>query len=240
MQSILNVESVSKRYRNNYLFQDVSFSVYAGETFGLFGANGEGKSTLCKCIIGLEPLDSGRVIFDGHDITNISRREFRKYQRSLQMLFQNPETSLDPRMRLIDSVTEPLSYHENKNRSEVFNELLPVIEAVGLRPDKFLNYPYQLSGGEVQRAMLVKVYSLLPKLIIADEPTSMLDMSIQAQILSLMKKLQQKNNTAYIFISHEPDVIINMCDRIGVLRSGQFDIYSSSEFRESWYDLINS
>jgi peptide/nickel transport system ATP-binding protein len=237
MQSLLSVESLSKNYGHGDIFRDVSFTVDAGETIGLFGMSGSGKSTLGRCLIGLERLSGGQVLFEGVEISRLSERKLRKLRPAMQMLFQHPKMSMDSRMRLCDSVAEPLAYHERRERSDVFSDLLSLITAVGLRPDQFSCYPNQLSGGEIQRAMMVKIYSLSPKLIIADEPTSMLDMSVQAQILGLMKNLQKENNTACVFISHDPQVILAMCDRIGILDEGMFRMMNTEEFIRYVTDL---
>ncbi len=230
MQSLLSAECLYKTYGHGDIFRDVSFTLSAGETLGLFGMSGSGKSTLGRCLIGLERLSGGRVIFDGQDITKLSARCLRELRPAMQMIFQHPEVSMDPHMRLMDSVAEPLAYHEKRDRTDVFVDLLPLISAVGLRSDQFSCYPNQLSGGEIQRAMMVKIYSLSPKLIIADEPTSMLDMSVQAQILTLMKQFQRKNSTACVFISHDPQVMLAMCDRIGVLEKDSFQMMDTKEF----------
>ena len=232
MQPLLIAENLHKTYGHGDIFKNISFELNPGETIGFFGMSGSGKSTLGKCLIGLEKLSGGHVIFSGRDISHLPDRKLRKIRPGMQMIFQHPEVSLNPRMKLIDSVTEPLAYHKKQKKSVVFEELAPLIEAVGLRPDQFLCYPSQLSGGELQRAMMVKVYSLQPPLIVADEPTSMLDMSVQAQILVLMRNLQKQYNTAGIFISHDPEVMQVMCDRIGVLKDGKFNMMKSSEFKE--------
>ncbi|MDD1723729.1 MAG: ABC transporter ATP-binding protein, partial [Methanospirillum sp.] len=135
----------------------------------------------------------------------------------------------------------PLVFHENRDPGEVFKSLSPFIEAVGLHPQLFEKYPGQLSGGELQRAMMVRIYSLSPRLLVADEPTSMLDMSVQAQILNLMKDLQKKNNTACIFISHDPEVMQIMCSRIGIISNGSFYLADKDEFLERFgYNDLNS
>lgn len=230
MPPLLTAEHLHKTYGHGDIFRDVNFTLSRGETLGLFGMSGSGKSTLGRSLLGLERLSGGRVCFAGEDIARLSPRRLRKIRPGMQMLFQHPEVSMNPRMRLFDSVTEPLAYHEQRDNREVFADLLPLIAAVGLRPDQFSCYPNQLSGGELQRAMMVKVYSLSPKLIVADEPTSMLDMSVQAQILTLMKDLQQARTTACVFISHDPQVMLAMCDRIGVLEHGNFRILDPDAF----------
>ena len=232
MQPLLTADNLFKTYGHGDIFRGVSFALNPDETLGLFGMSGSGKSTLGRCLIGLENLSGGKVTFSGEDLSNLSARRLRSVRPGMQMIFQHPEVSMDPRMRLIDSVTEPLMYHRKQKKDDVFAELLPLIRAVGLRPDQFFCYPNQLSGGEIQRAMMVKVYSLSPKLIVADEPTSMLDMSVQAQILTLMQKLQRERKTACVFISHDPEVMQMMCDCVGVLKQGKFTLMNMDEFEE--------
>lgn len=233
MQQILRIEDLYKTYGHGDIFRDVSFTLNSGETLGLFGMSGSGKSTLGRCVLRLEKVSGGKIIFSGNDITHSSEREMKRFRPLMQMIFQHPEMSLNPRMRLMESVTEPLCYYTKDKPEEVFEKLLPLISAVGLHERIFECYPSQLSGGEIQRAMMVRIYSLSPKFIVADEPTSMLDMSVQAQILVLMKKLQHENDTACLFISHDPDVMTAMCDRIGVLKEGRFLVMDKDEFSES-------
>lgn len=229
---LLRVENLHKTYGHGDIFSGVTFTLTSGETIGLFGMSGSGKSTLSRCILGLERPTQGKIWFGEMEISKMRRPFFSGTKPLIQMIFQHPEVSFDPRMRLIDSVTEPLVYHKKIPVEEVFEMLMPLIEAVGLKQEQFFRYPHQLSGGEIQRAMLVRIYSLEPKLVIADEPTSMLDMSVQAQVLTLIRTLQQKNQNACIFISHDPEVIQVMCTRVGVLESGRFRVLDMEEFRE--------
>lgn len=238
MSPILNVEGLHKTFGHGDIFRDVSFVLEAGETIGLFGVSGCGKSTLGRCILGLERLTSGKIFFEGVDMASLERTERFRLQPKMQMFFQHPEISFDPRRRLIYSITEPLVYHEKRDSDEVFRSLIPLIDAVGMHKDLFLKYPGQLSGGELQRAMMVRIYSLSPKIVVADEPSSMLDMSVQAQILNLMKDLQRRNNTACIFISHDPEVMQIMCDRIGVLSGGVFTLMDKARFAENVRPLL--
>ncbi len=230
MQPLLSAEGLYKTYGHGDIFRDVTFTLDAGETLGLFGMSGSGKSTLGRCLLGLERLSGGRVLIAGEDVFRVSSRRLREIRPMMQMLFQHPEVSMDPRMRLVESVTEPLVFHRKMDRDAAFAELLPLVRAVGLRPDQFFCYPSQLSGGELQRAMMVRVYSLSPRLIVADEPTSMLDMSVQAQILMLMRDLQRERGTACVFVSHDPEVMRVMCDRVGVLDRGTFRLMDMDAF----------
>ncbi|MBP2132209.1 peptide/nickel transport system ATP-binding protein [Methanomicrobium sp. W14] len=232
MPQVLRVKNLFKTFGHGDIFRDVNFTLDSGETLGIFGMSGSGKSTLGRCIIGLDMHYRGEVEFNGKNLKTLSKKEYGPERTLMQMIFQHPEMSFDPKMRVIDSVTEPVCYHFKKEKKEVFQNLQPLIKAVALRPEQFYSYPAQLSGGEIQRAMMVKIYSLSPKLIIADEPTSMLDMSVQAQVLNLMKSLQKENKTACIFISHDPEVMMIMCDRIAVLDKGTFKEMRREEFKD--------
>lgn len=237
MSQILRVEGLFKTFGHGDIFRDVSFTLNSGETIGLFGMSGSGKSTLGRCILGLERCTSGKIYFEGDDVSTVPKKKRPLLKTKMQMIFQHPEISFDPRRRLIDSVTEPLVYHQKRDQQDVFRSLSPLIEAVGLHHQLFEKYPGQLSGGELQRAMMVRIYSLSPKLIVADEPTSMLDMSVQAQVLNLMRDLQRKNNTACVFISHDPEVMQVMCDRIGIITDGKFTIVEKEGFEEIFRDV---
>ena len=238
MPPIFRVEGLYKTFGHGDIFRNVSFTLEEGETIGLFGMSGCGKSTLGRCILGLEKLTSGKIFFDGVDISSLHKNERSILQSTMQMIFQDPEISFDPRRRLMYSVTEPLVYHEKRDIDDVFRSLLPLIHAVGLHPSLFEKYPNQLSGGELQRVMMVRIYSLSPRMVVADEPSSMLDMSVQAQILNLMKDLQKKHHTACIFISHDPEVMNIMCDRIGVLSGGVFTLMDKGSFAEKVRPLL--
>ena len=230
MPQVLRAEGLHKTYGHGDIFRDVSFTLDRGESLGFFGMSGSGKSTLGRCVLCLERLNHGTVWFEDAEITALRGQKLDSIRPGMQMLFQHPEMSLNPRMRLFESVTEPLSYHSKRPAEEVFEELMPFIKAVGLRREHFSCYPHQLSGGEIQRAMLVRIYSLSPRLIMADEPTSMLDMSVQAQVLALMKDLQKKNDTAVIFVSHDPEVMSVMCDRVCVMGEGTVQFMDIEEF----------
>jgi peptide/nickel transport system ATP-binding protein len=229
---LLRVENLHKTYGHGDIFSDVTFTLRDGETIGLFGMSGSGKSTISRCILGLERPTHGKIWFEGMEITRMKRSFFYGTKPQIQMIFQHPEVSFNPRMRLIDSVTEPLVYHKKISIEKVFEMLKPLIEAVGLKKEQLFRYPHQLSGGEIQRAMLVRIYSLEPRLVIADEPTSMLDMSVQAQVLTLIRTLQQRNQNACIFISHDPEVIQVMCNKVGVLENKKFRVMDMGEFKE--------
>lgn len=234
MSYVLKVDDLSKKYGNTTIFENVSFVLRRGETLGLFGKSGSGKSTIGKCLIKLEKATKGEIWFQDTNISSMPERKFRKMRSKIQMIFQHPEISFNPKYRLFKSISEPLAYHTNKKTEDVFNSLEELIRETGLKKEILYRYPDQLSGGELQRAMMVKIYSLNPDIIISDEPTSMLDVSVQAQVLSLMKRLQLKNKTSMILISHDPHVILNMCDHIGVLEEGKLRITDRNTFSDKY------
>jgi len=198
----------------------VSFSVREGETLGIVGESGSGKTTLGKCLLRLIEPTSGEIYFDGVDILKLDRKELKKVRRNLQIIFQNPYSSLDPRMRIGDIIGEPLKIHgvERRERTKRVFELL---ELVGLPRSYSRRFPHQLSGGQRQRVAIARALALNPKIIIADEPTSALDVSIQAQILNLLKDLQRMYGLTYIYISHDMGTIRYMSDRVAVMYFGK-------------------
>ncbi len=199
---------------------NVSFDVYEGETFSIVGESGCGKSTTGRLINHLLTPDSGEIWFQGKEISKISQDEMRPIRRDMQMIFQDPAGSLNPRMRISDLIEEPLLIHTNLNKEErmkVVNELLGI---VGLSSKHAQRYPHEFSGGQKQRVGIARALTVNPKLIIADEPISALDVSIQAQVLNLLHHLQEKYNLTYVFISHDLSVVEMISDRIAVMYLG--------------------
>ena len=203
---------------------DVSFKVYPGETIGLVGESGCGKTTLGRSILRLVEPTSGKVIFDGRDISRISRREIRRLRRDMQIIFQDPYSALNPRITIGEIIMEPMRLHNvlnnNRQRKEKVIELL---ETVNLRPDHFNRYPHEFSGGQRQRIAIARTLSLNPKFIVADESVSALDVSVQAQVLNLLNELKEKFQLTYIFISHDLSVVKFMSDRIIVMNKGKIE-----------------
>jgi ABC-type oligopeptide transport system ATPase subunit len=199
----------------------VSFDIAAGETLGLVGESGSGKSTTGLCILQLLRPTSGSVVFDGRELTELAGEELRRVRRDLQIVFQDPYSSLDPRMTVGDIVGEPLVVHRVGSRRERRARISELLEVVGFDP-RFVNrYPHEFSGGQRQRIGIARALALSPRLIVCDEPVSALDVSIQAQIINLLKDLQQEFDLAYLFIAHDLAVVRSVSDRIAVMRRGE-------------------
>jgi len=209
---------------------DVSFDVFKGETLGLVGESGCGKSTTARTILRLIEATAGSVIFEDKDILPMPRKEFVKLRREMQMIFQDPYSSLNPRKMVRDIIGQPFKIHHpqmsNKDRESVVKDMLRV---VGLDPSHLIRYPHEFSGGQRQRIGIARALALNPKLIIADEPVSALDVSIQSQILNLLNELQQEFNLTYIFIAHNLSVVKHLSDRVGVMYLGKLVELSTSD-----------
>ncbi|HZQ88535.1 MAG TPA: ATP-binding cassette domain-containing protein [Gaiellaceae bacterium] len=199
---------------------DVSFEIPRGTTLGLVGESGSGKSTTAYCILRLIEPTGGRVLFEGDDLVRLPPRELRARRRDLQLVFQDPYSSLDPRMTVGAIVEEPLRLNRVGDRSERRAAVAELLELVGLRSDAVRRYPHEFSGGQRQRIGIARALALRPKLLICDEPVSALDVSIQAQILNLLKDLQDTLELTYLFIAHDLAVVRAMADNVVVMRRG--------------------
>lgn len=201
---------------------DISFDIYEGETFGLVGESGSGKSTTGRSIIRLYQPTSGQILFDGQDISQIKHRDMLDFRRDMQMIFQDPYASLDPRMKVKDIIAEGLDVHHlvhsEQERVARVNELL---DLVGLSRDHATRYPHEFSGGQRQRIGIARALAVNPKLIIADEPISALDVSIQAQVVNLLRDIQKKQKLTYLFIAHDLSMVKYISDRIAVMHNGK-------------------
>ncbi|MFD0049040.1 ABC transporter ATP-binding protein [Actinomycetes bacterium NPDC127524] len=199
----------------------VSFELQQGETYGLVGESGSGKSTTGKAIVKLEKVTSGQILFDGKDLAKLNRKEIKPFRKDIQMIFQDPYSSLNPKKRVLDIIAEPLRNFERMSPGEEKKVVQNYLDKVGLNPESIYKYPHEFSGGQRQRIGIARSLTLKPKLIIADEPVSALDVSVQAQVLNFLQDLQKEFNLTYLFVGHDLGVIRHMCDRMGVMYRGR-------------------
>lgn len=227
---LLVVDGLTKRYRMGGLFStssyfqavsDLSFTVRSDEIFGLVGETGSGKSTTGRLVLGLESPTSGRVIFAGHDLSTLPKREMRALRREMQPISQDPFSALNPRMRVKDILAEPFLVHKVARGADLLGRVEELVELVGLSHDALTRFPHQFSGGQRQRLVIARAIALRPRFIVADEPLSALDVSVQAQIINLLHRLQRELRLSYLFISHDLAIVKLMCDSIGVLYMGR-------------------
>jgi len=231
-QPLLEVQNIKKYFpiKGGFLqrtlgfvraVDDISLTIEEGETLGIVGESGSGKSTLGRTIIRLlEPTD-GIIKFNGHDISHLSRKELRTARKEMQMVFQDPYASLNPRMTVGQLIEEPLLVHTNLSRQDRYDRVKELLHTVGLSEDVYDRYPHEFSGGQRQRIGIARSLAIRPKLIIADEPVSALDVSIQSQVINLFMDLQEEFTLSYLFISHNLSVVKHICDRIGVMYLGK-------------------
>jgi oligopeptide/dipeptide ABC transporter ATP-binding protein len=210
----------------------VDLEIFPGETLGLVGETGCGKSTLARVVMRLHTLTEGKLWFDGRDVTNIKGRELRDLRRDMQMVFQDPYASLNPRKTVGSIIGAPFRLHGTIPKNRVKGEVQELMELVGLNPEHYNRYPHEFSGGQRQRIGVARSLALRPKLIVCDEPVSALDVSIQAQILNLLEDLQNEFNLTYLFIAHDLSVVKHVSDRVSVMYLGQ--IVETAE-RDSLY-----
>ena len=223
---LLEVEGVAKHFRGKEgrllkAVDHVSLHLAAGETLGIVGESGSGKSTLGRLMLGLYPPTAGRVRFEGVDLAGLSPGTMRRLRRHMQPIFQDPYASLDPRFTVGASIAEPLVIHGIGDRVERGRRVAALLETVGLEPDAARRYPHEFSGGQRQRIGIARAIAPEPKLIVADEPVSALDVSIQSQILNLLIDLKARLNLSYVFISHDLAVVEHISDRVAVMYLGR-------------------
>ena len=227
---LLAVEGLTKTFRGGTMLRrrsfravdEVSFEIREGESFGIVGESGSGKSTIARLVTGIHPATAGAIRFDGADLTQIrSRGEMNRHRRQMQMIFQDPYSSLNPRLKVGDIVAEPIRFHGLAPAGEVRGIVADLLEHVGLGARAALRFAHEFSGGQRQRISIARALATRPRFLICDEPTSALDVSIQAQILNLLKDLQDELGLTLMFISHDLPVIRQMCDRVGVMQGGR-------------------
>ncbi len=207
----------------------VNLQINAGETLGLVGESGCGKSTIGKLIMGLTPVNAGQMLFRGTDLTQLSARKMRPFRRQIQMIFQDPFSSLNPRMTVGETLSEPLLIHQLCPASERHKRVIKLLDQVGLDSAAANRYPHEFSGGQRQRISIARALAVEPELIIADEPVSALDLSVQAQILNLLRDIQREHNLCYLFIAHDLAVVEHVSDRVAVMYLGKIVETASAE-----------
>src|ERR1700742_69063 len=226
---LVEVAHLSKSYpRRNGLrtehalvVDDVSFAIQRGETLGLVGESGSGKSTIARMVLGLVEPTSGSVAFDGQPITGVPQRQLRTMRRRVQPVFQDPFAALNPRMRVAKIVAEPLVIHRVTAKQELRSKCVELLRAVGLDESALARYPHEFSGGQRQRINIARALALRPELLVLDEPVSALDVSVGAQIINLLRELQQRHGLTCLFISHSMPLVRYLCHRVIVLQRGR-------------------
>ncbi len=219
-----------------YAVDGVTLEIEEGTTYGLVGESGSGKSTIGKTIVGLEKATGGEILFEGTNVTKKRERKQIAYNKDVQMIFQDSMSSLNPKKRVLDIIAEPIRNFERLSDQEEKKKVQGLLDIVGMPTDALYKYPHEFSGGQRQRLGVARAVATNPKLIIADEPVSALDLSVQAQVLNFMKRIQEEYNLSYLFISHDLGVVKHMCDNIAIMNHGRFveigtrdDIYNNPQ-----------
>ena len=231
---ILEVKGLSKYFDANHnkkihAVENVSFTLERGETLGIVGESGCGKSSMGRTILKIHDSTAGKIIFDGVDITNFSNKQMLPYRRRMQMIFQDPYASLDPRMTVGEIIEESMVIHNMGTASERAAIVQDLIKTVGLKPDHIRRYPFEFSGGQRQRIGIARALALNPEFIVCDEPISALDVSIQAQVINLLEKLQHERGFSYLFIAHDLEMVHHISHKIGVMYLGNMVEFGDSD-----------
>jgi len=221
--------SFKKGVQENHVLKNVNLKINKGEILSLVGESGCGKSTLANCILKIIKPESGEIFYNNQDILKLDKKETFKYRRKIQMVFQNPYSSLNPKMKIKEILTEPSEIHKIYTKKEMQNWISELINLVGISKDDLNKYPHEFSGGQRQRIAIARALILKPELIVADEPVSALDVSICAQIINLLLDLKEKLNLTILFISHDLNLVKYLSDNIAVMNKGQIVEYNSAE-----------
>lgn len=232
MEKLIEVKNLSKKFPKGkdflgnpkgyvYALNGVDFDIYKNETLGLVGESGCGKSTTGRCVINLITPTTGEVLFNNQNILTLKNKDLKKIRKDLQIIFQNPYSSLNPRMKIKDILSEPLKLNTKLSINDIENKIDEMLECVGLPINAKENFPHEFSGGQRQRIVIAKALILNPQFIVADEPISALDISIQKQIIKLLEDLKTKFNLTYLFISHDLSTVRYFCDRVAVMYLGE-------------------
>ncbi len=240
MPKLIEVQNLKKYFKTGrgmvHAVDDVTFGIEQGRTMGIVGESGCGKSTLGRMLVHLEESTGGQIVFNDEDVTQLGKNDMKKFREHAQMIFQDPYSSLDPRYTVEDSIKESLMISGKYNRTQALEKTQELMDLVGIAPRLRLSYPHELDGGRRQRVGIARALALDPEFIVCDEPVSALDVSIQAQILNLLKKLQQDHNLTYMFITHDLSVVKHISDDICVMYLGQLvETCSSHELFEKQY-----
>lgn len=240
---VLDIKNVTKYFQGTGgVFQkgepfaaldNVSFTVKQGSSLGIVGESGSGKSTIAKLICNIYKADKGSIEYKGKDISKLNKQEYDDYRKNVQMVFQDPNNTLNPKLKIRSSLIDGIKKHITKDNQEIEKIMVSLMEMVGLNKEHLERYPHEFSGGQRQRIAIARALSINPSLIIADEPVSSLDVSVQAQILNLMKSLQ-KNGITFILISHSLAVVSNMCEKVIVMKKGCIMEYGNTD------DVLNN
>lgn len=219
-----------------YAVDGVNIEIEEGKTYGLVGESGSGKSTIGKAIIGLERATAGEIFYEGKNVTNKSRGKKGNFNRDVQMIFQDSLSSFNPKKRILDIIAEPIRNFDRMSPDEEKKRVLELLDIIGLNEEALIKYPHEFSGGQRQRIGVARALASNPRLIIADEPVSALDLSVQAQVLNYMKRIQEEYKLSYLFISHDLGVVQHMCDELFIMYRGRFvesgnkkDIYTNPQ-----------
>lgn len=218
---MLIVKNLIKKYGNNTVIDDISFNINKGEIFGLIGESGCGKTTTARIILRLLNFGSGEIFFDGEDIMNYDQEKMHIFRRKIQIVFQDPLSSLNPKITIEDALKEPLIIHNICPKSKCGNRIEKLLLDVGLSKDYLKRYPHELSGGECQRICIARALALEPIFIVLDEPVSSLDYSMQDKIINLLSKLKSEHSFTYLFITHDILLARSFCSRVAVMRNGK-------------------